>query len=146
VETPADVDNLMARTSDAVGLLFDAGHITFAGGDPLTVLDKHIARVCHVHCKDVRPAVMKLARNRNWSFLDAVIAGAFTVPGDGAVDFPSIIERLKRHGYRGWLVVEAEQDPVIAQSYAYADKGYRTLRSLVDAPLDAGTSATKEAA
>jgi inosose dehydratase len=146
VETPADVDNLMSRTSDAVGLLFDAGHITFAGGDPLAVLDKHIGRVCHVHCKDVRPAVMKLARNRNWSFLDSVIAGAFTVPGDGAVNFPAIIERLKRHGYRGWLVVEAEQDPVIAPSYAYAEKGYQTLRSLVDAPLDAGTSATKEAA
>ncbi|WP_122151933.1 myo-inosose-2 dehydratase [Paraburkholderia sp.] len=146
VETPADVDNLMSRTSDAVGLLFDAGHITFAGGDPLAVLDKHIGRVCHVHCKDVRPAVMKLARNRNWSFLDSVIAGAFTVPGDGAVNFPAIIERLKRHGYRGWLVVEAEQDPVIAPSYAYAEKGYQTLRSLVDAPLDTGTSATKEAA
>lgn len=142
VETPADVDNLMARTSDAVGLLFDTGHITFAGGDPIAVLDKYIDRVCHVHCKDVRPAVVKLARNRNWSFLDAVLAGAFTVPGDGAVDFASVIDRLKRHGYRGWLVVEAEQDPVVAPSYAYAEKGYRTLRALVDAPLDA----TKEAA
>lgn len=142
VETPADVDNLMARTSDAVGLLFDTGHITFAGGDPIAVLDKYIDRVCHVHCKDVRPAVVKLARNRNWSFLDAVLAGAFTVPGDGTVDFASVIDRLKRHGYRGWLVVEAEQDPVVAPSYAYAEKGYRTLRTLVDAPLDA----TKEAA
>src|SRR6202142_902539 len=129
VETPADVDNLMARTSDAGGLLFDAGHITFAGGDPLTVLDKHIGRVCHVHCKDVRPAVMKLARNRNWSFLDSVINGAFTVPGDGAVNFPAIIDLLKRHGYRGWLVVEAEQDPVVAPSYDYAQKGFRTLQA-----------------
>ncbi|TAL92610.1 MAG: myo-inosose-2 dehydratase [Paraburkholderia sp.] len=142
VETPPDVDRLMSLTSDAVGLLFDAGHITFAGGDPVAVLDKHIARVCHVHCKDVRPAVIKLARNRNWSFLDAVINGAFTVPGDGAVDFASIIDRLKRHGYRGWLVVEAEQDPVIAASYTYAQKGYQTLRSLVDAPL----APTREAA
>ncbi|HEY1996268.1 myo-inosose-2 dehydratase [Paraburkholderia sp.] len=146
VETPADVDQLMARTSNAVGLLFDAGHITFAGGDPVKVLDKHIARVCHVHCKDVRPTVMKLARNRNWSFLDSVINGAFTVPGDGAVDFASIIDRLKRHGYRGWLVVEAEQDPVIAPSYAYAEKGYQTLRALVDTPPGAATPATKEAA
>jgi inosose dehydratase len=142
VEAPADIDALMARTSDAVGLLFDTGHITFAGGDPLTELDKHIERVCHVHCKDVRPAVLKLARNRNWSFLDAVLAGAFTVPGDGAVDFAAIVDRLKRHGYRGWFVVEAEQDPVVAPSYAYAQKGWRTLRALVDAPLDA----TKEAA
>ena len=130
VETSADVDRLMERTSDAVGLLFDTGHITFAGGDPLELLDKHIARVCHVHCKDVRPAVVRLARNRNWSFLDAVVNGAFTVPGDGTVDFPSIVGRLKQHGYRGWLVVEAEQDPVIAPSFAYAQKGYRTLRAL----------------
>ncbi|KIP19281.1 myo-inosose-2 dehydratase [Burkholderia ubonensis] len=136
VETPADVDRLMATTSDAVGLLFDAGHITFAGGDPAEVLKRHIARVCHVHCKDVRPAVIRLARNRNWSFLDAVINGAFTVPGDGAIDFATLIDLLKRHGYRGWLVVEAEQDPVVAPSYAYAQKGYRTLRALVDAPLD----------
>ncbi|KVU18518.1 myo-inosose-2 dehydratase [Burkholderia ubonensis] len=136
VETPADVDRLMAVTSDAVGLLFDAGHITFAGGDPAEVLKRHIARVCHVHCKDVRPAVIRLARNRNWSFLDAVINGAFTVPGDGAIDFATLIDLLKRHGYRGWLVVEAEQDPVVAPSYAYAQKGYRTLRALVDAPLD----------
>ncbi|KVO21489.1 myo-inosose-2 dehydratase [Burkholderia ubonensis] len=136
VETPADVDRLMAATSDAVGLLFDAGHITFAGGNPAEVLKRHIARVCHVHCKDVRPAVIRLARNRNWSFLDAVINGAFTVPGDGAIDFATLIDLLKRHGYRGWLVVEAEQDPVVAPSYTYAQKGYRTLRALVDAPLD----------
>jgi inosose dehydratase len=135
VETPADVERLMSLTGDAVGLLFDAGHITFAGGDPITFLDQHIARVCHVHCKDVRPDIIKLARNRNWSFLDAVINGAFTVPGDGTVNFPVIIDRLKRHGYQGWLVVEAEQDPIIAPSYAYADKGYRTLRELVDGTI-----------
>jgi inosose dehydratase len=89
--------------------------------------------------------VLRLARNGDWTFLQSVINGAFTVPGDGAVDFP-VIARLAAHGYRGWLVVEAEQDPVIAPSYAYAEKGYQTLRSLVDAPLDTGTSATKEAA
>jgi inosose dehydratase len=92
---------------------------------------------------------MKLARNRNWSFLDAVIAGAFTVPGDGAVDFPAIIARLKRHGYRGWLVVEAEQDPVVAPSYKYAQMGFRTLRALVDAPpgaLDTDTNTNTDAA
>jgi inosose dehydratase len=135
VETPADVERLMNLTSDAVGLLFDAGHITFAGGDPIAFLDQHIARVCHVHCKDVRPDIIKLARNRNWSFLDAVINGAFTVPGDGTVNFPAIIDRLKRRGYQGWLVVEAEQDPIIAPSYAYAEKGYRTLRELVDGAI-----------
>ncbi len=132
VEAPADVDRLMALVGDEVGLLFDSGHMTFAGGDAVAMLAKHVGRVCHVHCKDVRPQVLALARNRNWSFLEAVINGAFTVPGDGAVDFAALIRLLHEHGYRGWLVVEAEQDPAVAPSYVYADKGYRHLRMLVD--------------
>ena len=132
VEAPADVDRLMTLVGGEVGLLFDSGHMTFAGGDAVAMLAKHIGRVCHVHCKDVRPQVIELARNRNWSFLEAVINGAFTVPGDGAVDFAALIGLLREHGYRGWLVVEAEQDPVVAPSYVYADKGYRHLRMLVD--------------
>src|SRR5580765_51377 len=79
VETPADVDRLMALVGEEVGLLFDSGHMTFAGGDAAAMLAKHVKRVCHVHCKDVRPAVIELARNRNWSFLESVINGAFTV-------------------------------------------------------------------
>jgi len=132
IETPSDVDRLMAMTSKDVGLLFDSGHITLAGGNALLMLDKHIARICHVHCKDVRRAVMTLARNRDWSFLQAVINGVFTVPGDGDIDFAPLIDRLKRHGYKGWLVVEAEQDPVVAPSYTYAELGYRTLAGLRD--------------
>ena len=130
VETPEDVDRLMSVTGADVGLLFDSGHITFAGGDAVEVLRRHVARICHVHCKDVRPAVIRMARNRNWSFLQAVINGAFTVPGDGAVDFPALIAILREHGYRGWLVVEAEQDPVVAPSYACAEKGFQTLHDL----------------
>ena len=107
--------------------------MTFAGGDAVAMLAKHVARVCHVHCKDVRPYVIRLARNRNWSFLQSVLNGAFTVPGDGAIDFPALLGMLHAHGYRGWLVVEAEQDPVVAPSYAYAEKGYRQLREIVDA-------------
>jgi len=131
VETPADVDELMKRVGPEVGLLFDSGHMTFAGGNAVEMLKKHASRVCHVHCKDVRPQIVKLARNRNWSFLEAVINGAFTVPGDGAVDFPALIAVLRDSGYSGWLVVEAEQDPVVAPSYAYADKGFRTLKALL---------------
>ena len=133
VEAPADVDTLMKVTGEEVGLLFDSGHMTFAGGDAVTMLEKHVRRVCHVHCKDVRPDVVRLARNRNWSFLQSVLNGAFTVPGDGVVDFIALLGVLHSHGYRGWLVVEAEQDPVVAPSYEYAERGYRHLRDLVDA-------------
>lgn len=136
VEAPADIDRLMLHTGEDVGLLFDSGHAYFGGGDPVAMLSKHIDRVCHVHCKDVRPAIVRHARNRHWSFLDSVLNGVFTVPGDGAIDFAGIVAVLRTHHYHGWLVVEAEQDPALAPSYAYAQKGYRTLRALVDgAPL-----------
>ncbi|HSV18462.1 MAG TPA: myo-inosose-2 dehydratase [Casimicrobiaceae bacterium] len=132
VQAPEDVDTFMSLVGDEVGLLFDSGHMTFAGGDAVAMLRKHVGRVCHVHCKDVRPAVVELARNRQWSFLEAVINGAFTVPGDGVVDFAALLAILRDHGYRGWLVVEAEQDPAVAPSYRYAKMGYDHLRGLVD--------------
>ncbi|MGS0743207.1 TIM barrel protein, partial [Glaciimonas sp. GG7] len=104
----------------------------------LAVLTKHIARISHVHCKDVRPAVMKLARNGNWSFLQSVINGAFTVPGDGGIDFAALLLVLYAHDYQGWLVVEAEQDPAVAPSYQYAEMGYRHLAALVQG-IEAGS-------
>jgi inosose dehydratase len=131
VETPADVDRLMENVGDAVGLLFDSGHMTFSGGDAAAMLDRYASRVCHVHCKDVRPEVIALARNRDWSFLESVVNGAFTVPGDGAIDFTALIDILRRNDYRGWLVVEAEQDPAVAPSYRYAEMGYRHLSQIV---------------
>src|SRR5690606_18132746 len=115
------------------GLLFDSGHIRFAGGDAVEVLARHVKRVCHVHCKDVRSNVIRMARNGDWSFLQSVLNGAFTVPGDGSVDFPALLGLLHANACRGWLVVEAEQDPVVAPSRACAEKGYLHLREIVDA-------------
>ena len=135
VESPADVDKLMALTDPAkVFLLFDTGHAYFGGAsNPVDVLKKHVKRVVHVHCKDVRTPVIAQARNDSWSFLNGVINGTFTVPGDGSIDYAAVLKTLKDNGYEGWLVVEAEQDPAVAPSYQYAKKGYQTLRSLVDA-------------
>jgi inosose dehydratase len=138
VETPQDVDRLMSLTGPEVGLLHDTGHATFSGGDAPAELKKHIGRVCHVHCKDVRPAVAKMARNRDWSFLTSVLNGAFSTPGEGCVDFGAVIGILRDAGYRGWLVVEGEQDPAVAPSYRYADMGYRYLRALLDGQTEAG--------
>jgi inosose dehydratase len=134
VESPADVDKLMELTDPAkVFLLFDTGHAYFGGAaDPVALLAKHVKRVVHVHCKDVRAKVIATARNDSWSFLNGVINGTFTVPGDGALDYDAVLSTLKTAGYEGWLVVEAEQDPAVAPSYAYAKKGYDTLRAIVD--------------
>ena len=134
VESPDDVDRLMALTDPAsVGLLYDTGHAYFGGAtEPDLLLKKHVARVVHVHCKDVRPKVIAQARNDGWSFLNGVLNGTFTVPGDGVIYYDAILKTLHAAGYQGWLVVEAEQDPALAPSYAYAQKGFQTLRGIVD--------------
>ena len=134
VESPDDLDRLMALTDPAsVGLLYDTGHAYFGGAtEPDLLLKKHVARVVHVHCKDVRPKVISQARNDGWSFLSGVLNGTFTVPGDGVIDYEAILSTLHAAGYQGWLVVEAEQDPALAPSYAYAQKGFQTLTSIVD--------------
>ncbi len=130
VESEADVDRLMQGTSDAVGLLLDTGHMTYAGGDPLALAKRYAGRIRHVHCKDIRAEVLKDAKNQNLSFLNSVLNGTFTVPGDGSVDYPSIFAVLKECNYSGWLVVEAEQDPAVAHPLTYAKLGYANLTKL----------------
>ena len=133
VQTEDEVDRLMDACDDTVSLLLDTGHLTFAGGDAVRVAAHHAARIAHVHCKDVRRAVLDRSLNRDTSFLDAVLDGVFTVPGDGCVDYASVLAPIARAKYRGWLVVEAEQDPSVAPSALYATLGYRNLRRFADA-------------
>jgi inosose dehydratase len=130
VESDGEVDRLMASTGPEVGLLFDSGHSAFAGGDPVALATRHLARINHVHCKDVRPAILARARAGDMSFMDAVLAGIFTVPGDGGIDYATILKRLHDHGYEGWLVVEAEQDPAKAHPLTYARMGHANLTRL----------------
>jgi len=128
IETEAEIDALMAATGPSVGLLLDTGHLTYAGGDPLAVAKRHAARIAHVHCKDIRAETLAKARKADLSFLDSVLDGVFTVPGDGSVAYPPIFAELKRAGYKGWLVVEAEQDPAKAHPFTYAKMGHDYLR------------------
>ena len=125
VETEAELDMLMAHSS--IPLLMDAGHMAFAGGDVARCIDKHHARITHVHTKDVRMDVINGLDRSKQSFLDAVALGAFTVPGDGSLDFEAIVKQLAGYGYEGWFVVEAEQDPVKSPPLKMAQIGYKEL-------------------
>jgi inosose dehydratase len=127
VENEIEIDLLMANSGPAVGLLIDTGHLTYAGGDVLSVTKRYASRVSHVHCKDVRRDVLTRARVEDLSFLDAVLAGVFTVPGDGCIDFAAFARVLAEIGYNGWAVVEAEQDPVKAPPLEYARIGHDDL-------------------
>jgi inosose dehydratase len=127
IETEEDVDLLMRHSGAALPLLYDAGHMAFAGGDVLRVIDKHHARISHVHTKDIRQAVVDGLDRSLESFLDAVVKGAFTVPGDGSLNFEAIVKRLASHGYEGWFVVEAEQDPIKSPPLEMAKIGHKEL-------------------
>lgn len=129
VQTSAETDRMMANTDPGyVFLCYDTGHFTFAGEDPLAMLKKYVDRVGHVHLKDMRLDVVAQVREQNRSFLQAVRAGAFTVPGDGNVNFDPVFQVLSDAGYRGWLLVEAEQDPAKADPLEYAIKARRYIR------------------
>jgi inosose dehydratase len=131
VQTEAEIDRLMAGTDPAlVHLLFDSGHLSFAGIDPVRVLRRHVNRVAHVHLKDIRPAVVARVRAEGLSFLQAVRLGAFTVPGDGVVDFAPLFAILESAAYEGWFVVEAEQDPALANPFEYALKARKYIREV----------------
>lgn len=144
VESPEEIDAFMAATGPATHLLFDSGHCAFGGGDPGTVLARHAGRVAHFHAKNIRRPVTERVRAEGLSFIEAVLAGAFTVPGDpeGAIDFLPLLRILAEAGYDGWLVIEAEQDPVRRNPLQYQSMGLKALRAAaIAAGLDQGRAA-----
>lgn len=121
VQSAAETERMMAGTDpDYVSLLFDSGHFAYCGEDPLTMVKNYAGRIKHVHLKDIRKEVVKRVKDENMSFLAGVRAGAFTIPGDGCIDFEPIFQVLKDAGYEGYMVVEAEQDPAKANPLEYA--------------------------
>lgn len=123
-----EVDYLMENTSpELISLLLDTGHAAFAGIEPLDLISKYGDRILYVHLKDIRAEVLSRVAKEQLNFMDAVRSGVFTVPGDGALDFASIIQELKKINYSGWMIVEAEQDPAKAPPLEYAQKAYDFL-------------------
>lgn len=129
VQTAAETDRLMAGTDASyVSLLFDSGHFAYCGEDPVAQVRKHADRIRHVHLKDIRPDVVARVKAERLSFLEGVRQGAFTIPGDGCVDFDAIFKALSESGYEGYMVVEAEQDPAKADPLEYAIRARKFIR------------------
>ena len=127
IETQEDTERLLDNTNDSVKLALDTGHMLFANGDSKNILENYNQRLQHVHCKDIRKSVLEKSLKEDLSFRGAFLEGAFTVPGDGCIDYKPLFDVLKKNNYSGWLVVEAEQDPKKANPLEYAIKGYKYL-------------------
>lgn len=129
VQDPDEVKRMMDNTDpEYVSLLFDTGHFAYCGADPLEMVKTYADRIRHVHLKDIRPEVVQKVKDNGLSFLEGVRMGAFTIPGDGCIDFDPIFEVLEKAGYEGYMVVEAEQDPVKANPFEYALKARAFIR------------------
>lgn len=135
VESADDIDRFMAAAGPNLMLLLDTGHCTFGGADPAEVARKYMDRVGHIHCKNIRPEIMRQVRADGLSFIEGVRRGAFTVPGDaeGCVDFAPVLKIAAQHGYSGWLVIEAEQDSAVRNPLHYQSMGHKALREMARA-------------
>jgi inosose dehydratase len=131
VEKAEEIVAFCEATGDKVGLLLDTGHAYAAGADYREIIQKFGNRIVHIHLKDVRKKVLESVRERDLSFNDAVREGLFTVPGDGDLDFGEVAAFVRTSGYRGWVVVEAEQDPAKAEPRAYAGKAFAYVKQLM---------------
>lgn len=143
VESEDEIDKLMAHTGPHAKLLLDTGHCLFGGGNPERVAKNHMARVGHIHAKNVRPVIARQVRDENLSFLEGVRRGVFTVPGDaeGGVEFAPVLRIAAEHGYQGWLVIEAEQDPDVRNPFEYQSLGLTSLKAMArEAGLDKETA------
>ena len=127
IETEEDVSRLMEKTKDSVRLLVDTGHMLFAQGSSIKLVESFYERIIHVHCKDIRKDILDRSLKNDSTFRQAFLDGAFTVPGDGCIDYVPFLNALKEKNYSGWLVVEAEQDPAKANPFKYAKIGYEYL-------------------
>jgi inosose dehydratase len=128
VESQQDLKRFLDATGPSVGLTVDTGHAALGGIDVPALIRNHPDRVAHVHCKDVRLNVFNQVKSEGRSFLNGVISGMFTVPGDGDLSFAGVMQTLAQIGYAGWIIVEAEQDPAVANPKTYAALGLKTLR------------------
>ena len=127
IETEAETRRLIESTNDSVKLLIDTGHMLFSGGNSIKITEDFIERIIHVHCKDIRKNILDKSLKNDSTFRQAFLDGAFTVPGDGCIDYKPFLTLLKSKDYSGWLVVEAEQDPAKANPFEYAKIGYKYL-------------------
>ncbi|WP_147916482.1 sugar phosphate isomerase/epimerase family protein [Ruania zhangjianzhongii] len=111
VETPAEIDELLARSD--VGLTLDTGHLLLGGGDPLTGLHRWASRIDHLHLKDVRRSVLDEVVAARAGMRKVWTDRAFVPLGEGDLDLEAVMTQILSSGYTGWLVVEQDVIPQV---------------------------------
>ena len=130
IQSEEEIRFLLEETKhDGPGLCLDTGHLKYAEADSMSLLTSYFHRIHHIHFKDLRQGIFDKIQYQE-SFLNAVLQGVFTVPGDGLIDFDPVVKTLVTNQYKGWIIVEAEQDPKKAPPLEYAQKASAYLNEL----------------
>lgn len=136
VETPDEIEQFLGRTDpDLIGLTLDTGHYAYGAGpggcqDLKEAFGRFGERIWHVHFKDCDPEVARQARNKERGYFEAVQEGIFCELGEGCVDFPLVVNRLRQQGYAGWIVVEQDVLPGMGTPRASAQRNRNYLREI----------------
>ncbi|MCX3310999.1 myo-inosose-2 dehydratase [Pantoea vagans] len=141
VEQHHELEEFLTKTSDSVGLVLDSGHAFAAGVDLAQITEKFGHRIVHIHLKDVRADVLHRVLENDLSFNDAVRAGLFTVPGEGCIDYSPLTDFVAHADYKGWLIVEAEQDPQKEEPSAAVSRAFRWAKNTFSPALSAEETA-----
>jgi len=136
VETPEEIARFLDMTDpDLLGLVFDTGHFLYGtgGNDGLRVEDglkRFGERIRHIHFKDCQPQVAQEARSAGWDYFTALRHGVFCELGKGNVPFAAVADWLRKHNYRGWIVVEQDILPGMGSPKASAQRNRDYLRTI----------------
>lgn len=109
VETPAEIDEFLARTD--VGLTFDTGHLLIGGGDPVEGWRRWGSRINHLHLKDARTSVLAEVVREKGDMRAVWERRAFVELGAGDLDLEGFMDAVFESAFNGWLVVEQDVMP-----------------------------------
>lgn len=109
VESQQELEDFLKAVPDA-GIVFDTGHLSMAGGDPVEIVRKYHRRIAVFHLKDVCLTGGKRPDGReNYRFCEL---GA----GNNGFDNTKVLQAIRDVGWDGWLHIEHDQhlrDPLL---------------------------------
>jgi inosose dehydratase len=136
IERYDEIARLLDMTDpDLLGLVFDTGHFAYGAGKNapkvmLEALELFAERIWYMHFKDCHPKIADNSRRENWDYFEAVRQGVFCELGQGCVDFPEVLDWLKKQNYNGWIVVEQDVLPGMGSPKESAMHNREYLRAI----------------
>lgn len=115
IEFADEIDYVMENlNSDEIGLCLDTGHLFYSKMSPGEWIKKYADRLDYVHFKDVQLEIYEEVLSTYTGFFEGCEKGVMCPIGAGCVEYNEVKEALVEIGYKGWITIEQERDPLLA--------------------------------